>query len=119
MIFVVPAFFERKKEPDFTVLSVALRDCWSTHVRPTVHRFTADEMVDTPIDGNKSLRVGLSWDLFDGCVKTDLDCAALAFDGIAQLARWPAVWKSGARAATINSCALVARFAAHVISVNF
>lgn len=76
-------------------------------------------MVDTPIDGNKSLRVGLSWDLFDGCVKTDLDCAALAFDGIAQLARWPAVWKSGARAATINSCALVARFAAHVISVNF
>ena len=26
------------------------------------------------------LRVGLSWDLFEGCVKTDLDCAALVFD---------------------------------------
>ena len=66
------------------------------HVQPPVHRFPADEMVDTPVDGDKSLRVGLSWDLFDGCVKTDLDCAALAFDGIAQQATWPAVLKSGA-----------------------
>jgi len=37
-------------------------------------------MADTPLQGNSPVRVGLSWDFFDGCVKTDLDCAALLFD---------------------------------------
>jgi stress response protein SCP2 len=37
-------------------------------------------MEDIPIDSAVALRVGLSWDFFDGCVKTDLDCAALAFN---------------------------------------
>jgi len=37
------------------------------------------------VDGSEPLRVGLSWDLFEGCVKTDLDCAALAFDSCTTL----------------------------------
>jgi len=40
---------------------------------------------DTPIDGTSAVRVGLSWDFFDGCIKTDLDCAALAFDSVTTL----------------------------------